>query len=199
MQRLTGQPSSDEGNSRIWYVDQCRLDVMVEYQSPSGERMTGRPSLTLVTDNHTKVIYAVCSPDPLAVETIRDALLTESQGTDQTYCYGATYNNCMEGSMYNVPKMMYVDNGREFTRNLLDNTDILVQHEPVRPRGRGRIERVFGRFSHGRVESILDRLDHRLNGHTLMPLDNFQLILKEFIEQHNDQFKLFEENEEDGI
>ncbi len=119
----------------MWQSDHTELDVMV--LDERGRPV--RPWLTIVQDVHSRAVagYTVCISDPSAAQTalaFRQAIWRKSD---------PAWEVC------GLPAVLYVDNGGDFTSTHIGQVcaDLKVQliySAPGRPRGRGKVERIFG-------------------------------------------------------
>ena len=119
----------------LWQADHTELDVMVldEAERPA------RPWLTVVLDDHSRAVagYTVFLGDPTALQTalaLRQAIWRK---TDPGW------------PVCGLPAALYSDHGSDFTSDHLAQVcaDVKVQlihSTPGKPRGRGKIERIFG-------------------------------------------------------
>jgi putative transposase len=119
----------------LWQADHTELDVMVldEAERPA------RPWLTVVLDDHSRAVagYTVFLGDPTALQTalaLRQAIWRK---TDPAW------------PVCGLPAALYSDHGSDFTSDHMAQVcaDVKVQlihSTPGKPRGRGKIERLFG-------------------------------------------------------
>ena len=119
----------------VWQADHTELDIMVLDE-------TGRPArpwLTVILDDHSRAIpgYTVFLGDPTTAQTalaLRQAIWRKP---DPGW------------AVCGVPAVLYSDHGADFTSTHLTRVcaDLKVQlihSAPGRPRGRGKVERLFG-------------------------------------------------------
>jgi putative transposase len=121
--------------NEIWQADHTLLDLWVV--TPSGK--PGRPWLTVIEDDHSRAIagYAVNLDAPSALQTalaLRQAIWRKSE---------PGWHVC------GTPDAFYTDHGSDFTSRHLEQVAIdlkirLVFSRQGKPRGRGKIERIFG-------------------------------------------------------
>lgn len=121
--------------NEIWQADHTQLDLWVV--APSGR--PARPWLTVIEDDHSRAIagYAVNLDAPSALTTalaFRQAIWRKPQ-PDWHVC--------------GIPGAFHVDHGRDFTSLHLEQVmaDLKVRAYfslPGQPRGRGKVERIFG-------------------------------------------------------
>jgi putative transposase len=131
---LVHRREADQPN-QIWQADHTLLDLWVT--TPSGRQ--ARPWLTVIEDDHSRAIagYAVNLEAPSALVTalvLRQAIWRKSD-PDWHVC--------------GIPEVFYTDHGSDFTSTHLEQVlaDLHIQAVfslPGQPRGRGKIERVFG-------------------------------------------------------
>ncbi len=119
----------------MWQSDHTLLDVMVldEVGRPA------RPWLTVVEDDHSRVVagYSVFLSDPSAAQTalaFRQAIWRKAD---------SAWPVC------GLPATLYVDNGADFAGTHIAQVCVdlkvqLIHSTPGKPRGRGKIERIFG-------------------------------------------------------
>ena len=119
----------------IWQADHTELDVMVldERGKPA------RPWLTVILDDHSRAVagYTVFLGDPTALQTalaLRQAIWRK---TDPAW------------PVCGLPAVLYSDHGADFTSDHIAQVcaDVKVQlihSTPGKPRGRGKVERLFG-------------------------------------------------------
>ena len=124
-----------ERPNQIWQADHTLLDLWV--LTPSGK--PGRPWLTLIEDDHSRAIagYAVNLGAPSALTT---ALAFRQ----------AIWRKPWPGwHVCGIPGAFHVDHGSDFTSAHLEQVmaDLRIQAYfslPGQPRGRGKVERIFG-------------------------------------------------------
>lgn len=119
----------------IWQADHTLLDVMVldETGAPT------RPWLTAILDDHSRATagYTVFFGDPTALQTalaLRQAVWRKTE---------PAWEVC------GLPAVLYSDHGGDFTSDHIAQVcaDVKVQlihSTPGKPRGRGKVERLFG-------------------------------------------------------
>jgi putative transposase len=130
--REAGRPNE------IWQADHTLLDLWVV--TPSGK--PGRPWLTIVEDDHSRAVagYAVNLGAPSALTTalaFRQAIWRKPW-PDWHVC--------------GIPGAFHVDHGSDFTSAHLEQVmaDLRIRaffSLPGQPRGRGKVERIFGTFN----------------------------------------------------
>ena len=121
--------------NEIWQADHTLLDLWVV--TPSGK--PARPWLTVIEDDHSRAIagYAVNLDAPSALQTalaLRQAIWRKSE---------PGWHVC------GIPDAFYTDHGSDFTSRHLEQVAIdlkirLVFSRQGKPRGRGKVERIFG-------------------------------------------------------
>jgi len=119
----------------IWQADHTQLDVMVVNEKGS----PARPWLTVILDDHSRAIagYTVFIGEPSAAQTalaLRQAIWRKED---------PAWRVC------GLPATLYSDHGGDFTSDHIATVcaDVKVQlihSSPGKPRGRGKVERVFG-------------------------------------------------------
>jgi putative transposase len=122
------------GPNEIWQADHTELDLWV---LEDGKPL--RPWLTVIEDDYSRAIcgYAVNASAPSALNTalaLRQAIWRK---TDPGW------------HVHGIPDAFYTDHGSDFTSRHLEQVaaDLhirLVFSLPGQPRGRGKIERLFG-------------------------------------------------------
>ena len=122
----------------IWQADHTELDVMVLDEAGAPVR----PWLTVILDDHSRAIagYTVFLGDPTALQTalaLRQAIWRKADPAWQ---------------VCGLPAVLYSDHGGDFTSDHIAQVcaDVKVQlihSSPGKPRGRGKVERVFGTFT----------------------------------------------------
>lgn len=118
----------------MWQADHTVLDVLVF--DDAGNLV--RPWLTIILDDHSRAI-AGCFIGPDAPSALNTALALR-----QAIWRKARPDWIVSG----IPEQLYVDNGSDFTSEHIGQACIalkirLIHSRPGRPRGRGKIERVF--------------------------------------------------------
>ena len=130
---LIHRREADRPNA-IWQADHTLLDILLVKEDGT----TGRPWLTLIEDDYSRAIagYFLYFEAPTALQTalaLRQAIWRKEE---------ARWHVC------GIPEVLYTDNGSDFTSRHLEQVaaDLKIQlvlSIPGRPRGRGRIERLF--------------------------------------------------------
>jgi len=120
--------------NEIWQADHTELDLWVL----DAANRPARPWLTIIEDDHSRVVagYAVSLESPSALNTalaLRQAIWRKPE-SDWHVC--------------GIPDVFYTDHGSDFTSRHMEQVaaDLkmrLVFSIPGRPRGRGKIERLF--------------------------------------------------------
>jgi len=120
--------------NEMWQADHTLLDI--ELLDANGTIV--RPWLTLVVDDYSRALcgYFLSLSAPSAVNTalaLRQAIWRKAD---------AAWPVC------GIPQILYVDNGSDFISEHIEQACIalkiqLIHSRPGRPRGRGRIERLF--------------------------------------------------------
>ena len=121
--------------NEIWQADHTELDILIT--SAAGGK-PDRPWLTIVIDDHSRAIcgYTVFTSAPSAMNTalaLRQAIWRKPNP---------------EWIVSGIPEQLYVDNGSDFISEHIEQACIalkirLIHSLPGRPRGRGKIERLF--------------------------------------------------------
>ncbi len=120
--------------NEMWQADHTLLDI--ELLDAKGQ--VCRPWLTLIVDDYSRAIigYYLCEGAPSAVNTalaFRQAIWRKANP---------------EWPVCGIPETLYVDNGSDFISEHIRQACIslkirLIHSMPRRPRGRGKIERLF--------------------------------------------------------
>ena len=120
--------------NEMWQADHTLLDIHL--LDERGE--VCRPWLSLVVDDYSRAIagYFLTSGAPSAINTalaLRQAIWRK-ENSDWPIC--------------GIPQILYVDNGSDFISEHIEQACIalkirLIHSMPGRPRGRGRVERLF--------------------------------------------------------
>ena len=123
------------GPNEIWQADHTELDLWV--LTPSGQ--PARPWLTVIEDDHSRAAagYALHLDPPCAINTalaLRQAIWRKA---DPAWV------------VCGIPGVFYTDHGSDFTSRHMETVAAqlkirLVFSLPGKPRGRGKIERMFG-------------------------------------------------------
>jgi putative transposase len=151
-------------SNEMWQADHTEIDILVL----DDKGMPVRPWLSVVLDDHSRAIagYFLSLEAPSALNTalaLRHAIWRK--GNPQWIICG-------------IPEQLYVDNGSDFISEHIEQACFalkirLIHSRPGRPRGRGKIERVF--------RTINDMFLPDLPGHTIAgkPLSAPALNLEE--------------------
>jgi len=151
-------------SNEMWQADHTVLDILV--LDDAGTPV--RPWLTVILDDHSRAIagYFISLDAPSALNTalaLRHAIWRKPNP---------------EWIISGIPEQLYVDNGSDFISEHIEQACIalkirLIHSLPGRPRGRGKIERVF--------RTINDMFLSDLPGHTIAgkPLSAPALTLDE--------------------
>nr|WP_211090892.1 Mu transposase C-terminal domain-containing protein [Sphingomonas sp. S2M10] len=151
-------------SNEMWQADHTVLDIIV--LDDNGTPV--RPWLTVILDDHSRAIagYFLSLDAPSALNTalaLRQAIWRKPNP---------------EWIISGIPEQLYVDNGSDFISEHIEQACIalkirLIHSLPGRPRGRGKIERVF--------RTINDMFLSELPGHTIAgkPLSAPALTLNE--------------------
>jgi putative transposase len=122
------------GPNEIWQADHTELDLWVI--TPSAK--PARPWLSVIEDDHSRAVagYAVSLEAPSAINT---ALALR---------HGIWRKPDLGWSICGIPSVFYTDHGSDFTSRHLETVAAelkiqLVFSLPGKPRGRGKIERLF--------------------------------------------------------
>jgi len=120
--------------NELWQADHTLLDIELLY----GKGQVCRPWLTLIVDDYSRAIvgYYLCEGAPSAINTalaFRQAIWRKADP---------------EWPACGIPETLYVDNGSDFISEHIKQVCIalkirLIHSMPGRPRGRGKIERLF--------------------------------------------------------
>lgn len=120
--------------NEFWQADHTQLDVVIRRD----DRRDGRPWLTIITDEFSRAIagFALSFDAPSSLRTslaLRQAIWRKSEP---------------HWAICGIPATLYSDNGSDFKSEHLQQVaaDLkirLVHSIPGRPRGRGKIERLF--------------------------------------------------------
>lgn len=123
-----------ECSNQFWQADHTVLDIILH--DPKGREV--RPWLTVVVDDYSRAIagYFLSFDAPSAMNTalaLRQAIWRK-ENPNWMIC--------------GIPETLYVDNGSDFTSIHIQQACValkvqLIHSFPGRPRGRGRIERLF--------------------------------------------------------
>jgi putative transposase len=124
-----------ERPNQIWLADHTHLDLWVI--APSGK--PARPWLTVIEDDHSRVVagFAVNLGAPSALTTalaFRQAIWRKADP---------------DWHVFGVPEVFHVDHGSDFTSAHMEQVMADLRIRPVfslpgQPRGRGKVERIFG-------------------------------------------------------
>jgi putative transposase len=119
----------------LWQADHTELDIMVLDETARA----ARPWLTVILDDHSRAVpgYTAFLGDPTTAQTslaLRQAIWRKP---DPAW------------AVCGVPAVLYSDHGADFTSSHLarvcaDLKVQLIHSAPGRPRGRGKVERLFG-------------------------------------------------------
>lgn len=149
LRRESGHPND------VWQADHTQLDIMVcdEAGRPA------RPWLTVVEDDHSRAAagYMVFLEDPSAVQTALAFRQAIWHKTDPRW------------PVCGLPAAFYVDNGGDFAGTHIGQVcaDLKVQlihSTPGKPRGRGKIERLFGTITTELLPSLPGHIPPGNNG-----------------------------------
>lgn len=120
--------------NEMWQADHTLLDIELLDE----QKVAYRPWLTLVVDDYSRAVagYFVSLSAPSAINTalaLRQAIWRK---------------NNQDWPICGIPETLYVDNGSDFVSEHIEQACIalkirLLHSRPGRPRGRGRIERLF--------------------------------------------------------
>jgi len=144
----------------IWQADHTELDLMVLEE-------TGRPArpwLTVILDDRSRAIagYTVFAGDPSALQTalaLRQAIWRK---TDPAW------------PVCGVPSVLYSDHGADFTSTHIaqvcaDLKTQLIHSSPGKPRGRGKVERLFGTITTELLPTLPGHIPHGNHGRPVTP------------------------------
>ncbi len=144
----------------IWQADHTQLDVMVLNQA--GQPL--RPWLTAILDDHSRAIagYTVFTGDPSALQTalaLRQAIWRKSD---------PAWPVC------GVPAVLYSDHGGDFISTHIaqvcaDLKTQLIHSSPGKPRGRGKVERLFGTITTELLPALAGHIPHGNSGRPVTP------------------------------
>lgn len=154
------------GSNELWQADHTELDLWV--LDPAGK--PARPWLTLIEDDYSRAVagYAVSLEDPTAAQTalvLRQAIWRKPE---------PGWHVC------GIPNVFYTDHGPDFTSAHLEQVAVdlhmqLVFSLPGKPRGRGKIERLFNTIN----QMCLPALPGYAPAGTRDPASKAQLSLSE--------------------
>lgn len=126
--------------NECWQMDHCQLDVLVV--DDTGEKILGRPWLTLALDTYSRAIagyyLSLTPPSSLSIcFALRRAILPKLSPL---------------WPMCGIPDRLHIDRGRDFTSKHLAQvaTDLQIQlafATPYLPRAKGKVERIFDTFN----------------------------------------------------
>jgi putative transposase len=136
------------GPNAVWQADHTELDILLK----GGQGGPGKPWLTVILDDYSRAVagFALFFGSPSAIQTalaLRQAIWRKGRPGWQ---------------VCGIPEVLYSDHGSDFTSRHLEQVaaDLKIRliHSMVgRPRGRGKIERLF--------ESVSQVLLPRLPGY----------------------------------
>ena len=120
--------------NEMWQADHTMLDVLV--LDARGDPV--RPWLTVVMDDHSRAVmgYMLTTDAPSAANTALALHQAIWRKADPAW------------PVCGIPEVLYVDNGSDFVSEQIEQACIalkvrLVHSRPGRPRGRGKVERLF--------------------------------------------------------
>lgn len=161
------------GPNEVWQADHTLLDI--ELLNNKGNPV--RPWLSLVVDDYSRAIagYFLSTSAPSAINTalaLKQAIW-HKEDTRWVIC--------------GIPEILYVDNGSDFTSEHLAQASValkmqIVHSFPGKPRGRGRIERLFRTINDMFLADLPGRIikGKALSAPTLT-MEQFEALLAEFI------------------
>ena len=144
----------------LWQADHTELDVMVldETGKPA------RPWLTVILDDHSRAVagYTVFLGDPTALQTALALRQAVWRKTDPGW------------TVCGLPAALYSDHGADFTSTHLAQVcaDVKVQlihSTPGVPRGRGKIERLFGTITTELLPTLPGHIPPKNHGKPVSP------------------------------
>lgn len=162
-----------ESANAVWQADHTLLDIVVQDDTDAPVR----PWLSVIIDDYSRAIMAfrLSLAAPSALQTalvLRDAIWRKAD---------PAWPVC------GVPAVLYTDHGSDFTSRHIERVCAelkirLVFSLPGRPRGRGRVERVFSTFN----QRVLSELPGYLQAGTAQPkasitMPELELALRTFI------------------
>lgn len=161
------------GPNEVWQADHTLLDIMLL----DSKGNTVRPWLSLVVDDYSRAIagYFLSASAPSAINT--------ALALKQAIWHKADARWVICG----IPEILYVDNGSDFTSEHLTQASValkmqIVHSFPGKPRGRGRIERLFRTINDMFLADLPGRI---IKGKVLsaptLTMEQFEALLAEFI------------------
>lgn len=144
----------------IWQADHTWLDLMVLDQAGR----PARPWLTVILDDHSRAVpgYTVFLGDPSMLQTALALRQAVWRKTDPAW------------PVCGLPAVLYSDHGADFTSTHIAQVcaDLKVQliHSiPGRPRGRGKVERLFGTITTELLPTLPGHIPHGNQGRPVTP------------------------------
>ena len=144
----------------IWQADHTELDVMIL----DGFGQPVRPWLTVILDDRSRAIagFTMFTGDPSALQTalaLRQAIWRKSD---------PAWPVC------GVPAVLYSDHGGDFTSTHIaqvcaDLKTQLIHSTPGKPRGRGKVERLFGTITTELLPTLPGHIPHGNRGRPVTP------------------------------
>jgi putative transposase len=139
----------------IWQADHTWLDVMVLDQADR----PARPWLTVILDDHSRAVpgYTVFLEDPSMLQTALALRQAVWRKTDPGW------------PVCGLPAVLYSDHGADFTSTHIaqvcaDLRVQLVHSAPGKPRGRGKVERLFGTITTELLATLPGHIPHGNRG-----------------------------------
>ena len=164
-------------SNEMWQADHTVLDILV--LDDAGTPV--RPWLTVIVDDHSRAIagYFLSLDAPSALNTalaLRQAIWRKPNP---------------EWIVSGIPEQLYVDNGSDFISEHIEQACIalkirLIHSLPGRPRGRGKIERLFSTVNTDLLTTLPGHLAPGVrNPHPVLDLTSLDTAVGEFISSYN--------------
>lgn len=159
--------------NEVWQADHTLLDIALLDDKGN----TVRPWLSLVIDDYSRAIagYFLSASAPSAINT--------ALALKQAIWHKADARWVICG----IPEILYVDNGSDFTSEHLAQASValkmqIVHSFPGKPRGRGRIERLFRTINDMFLADLPGRIiKGKALSKPMLDMDQFETLLAEFI------------------
>jgi putative transposase len=161
--------------NQMWQADHTELDIMIIDRGKAA-----RPWLTVIEDDHSRAIagYTVFLGAPTALQTSLALRQAVWRKTDPRW------------QVCGLPDVLYSDHGADFTCRHLQQVCVDTHVELVHstagiPRGRGKIERLFGTITTELLPTLPGHIPHHNHGKPVTPpklsLSQLDSTLCEFI------------------
>jgi putative transposase len=144
----------------IWQADHTWLDLMVLDQAGR----PARPWLTVILDDHSRAVpgYTVFLGDPSMLQTALAFRQAIWRKTDPAW------------PVCGLPAVLYSDHGADFTSTHIvqvcaDLRVQLIHSTPGHPRGRGKVERLFGTITTELLPTLPGHIPHGNRGRPVTP------------------------------